>query len=79
MVGGQLNSADRVGRFLLGHALFWPGILRQWAARFRDLAPFLAAHRRRQHRSGIQREHWQAGFIVSCLLSVFIFLPWLVP
>jgi hypothetical protein len=35
-----------LGVFALGHALFWPGILRQWAAWLpQGLAPFLAAWR----------------------------------
>jgi 4-amino-4-deoxy-L-arabinose transferase-like glycosyltransferase len=30
---------------IIGHALFWPGILQMWASQLRPLTPFLAAYR----------------------------------
>ena len=43
---GGLAILAGLGVFLLGHALFWPGILRQWAAWLPErLAPFLAPWR----------------------------------
>jgi hypothetical protein len=58
------------GTFLLGHALYWPGILRQWAAWLPEsLAPFLAAWRPPQAMPLWNPEGALASRIYSFLLA----------